>query len=98
MGLVWVRYYNFYPLISKIYYTAKKSRKEIAMGRVENLRKLYPNGTRIVLRYMQGEPQMPSGLKGTVQYIDDIGQIHVDWDNGSSLAINITCDSFELAD
>ena len=68
------------------------------MGRVENLKKLYPIGTRIVLRYMQGEPQMPTGLKGTVQYIDDIGQIHVNWDNGRSLAINVKYDSFELAD
>jgi hypothetical protein len=27
------------------------------------------------------------GCKGTVQYVDDMGTIHVDWDCGSSLGV-----------
>ncbi len=37
---------------------------------------------------------MPSGLKGKVCYVDDAGQIHVNWENGSSLAVLPEVDSF----
>ena len=30
--------------------------------------------------HMEGEKDMPSGLKGTVSFADDIGQIHVKWE------------------
>jgi len=36
---------------------------------------------------MNGETQMPFGLEGEVTHVDDIGQIHVNWDNGSTLAL-----------
>ena len=62
---------------------------------VEKIREMYPEGTQIVLNEMRGEPQMPYGLKGTVRHVDDMGQIHMRWENGSSLAINIYEDSFE---
>lgn len=42
---------------------------------------------KVALAVMQGEPQMEKGLKGTVNSIDDAGQIHVDWDNHSTLAL-----------
>jgi hypothetical protein len=37
---------------------------------------------------------MSYGLKGTVMSVDDIGQIHVNWENGSTLALTEE-DSFE---
>lgn len=37
---------------------------------------------------------MPAGLKGEVFLVDDIGQIHVQWENGSSLALNAQVDQF----
>ena len=43
---------------------------------------------------MEGEADMPSGLAGTVQFVDDIGQIHVQWENGRSLALNAETDRF----
>lgn len=55
--------------------------------KVELLRKAYTKGTRIKLYRMKGEDQMPYGLEGTITNVDDIGQIHVNWDNGSSLAL-----------
>ena len=33
-------------------------------------------------------------LKGKVCYVDDAGQIHVNWENGSSLAVLPEVDSF----
>lgn len=52
---------------------------------VNEIRELYPAGTQIILEEMSGESQMPYGLKGTVDFVDDIGQIHMNWENGSSL-------------
>lgn len=56
----------------------------------------YPKGTLIKLNEMFDEPQMPSGLKGKVEFVDDMGQIHVQWENGSSLALSVDKDSFEI--
>ncbi len=60
------------------------------------LREKYPPGARILLHKMQGEPQMTDGLQGTVGSVDDLGQIHVRWDNGSSLALSSEEDRFEV--
>ena len=65
---------------------------------VENIKEKYTEGTRIELNLMKGESQMPSGLKGTVTHVDDAGQVHIDWDNGSTLALNVIEDSFKIID
>lgn len=62
----------------------------------EKIKEMFPPGTRILLHSMKGEPQMSYGLEGSVTEVDDIGQIHVHWDNGSSLALNYEEDSFEI--
>ena len=53
---------------------------------VESLRARYPRGTRVELLEMN-DPyrEMPAGLRGTVVDVDDIGTVHIAWDNGSSL-------------
>ncbi len=61
----------------------------------EKLRRRYPAGSEITLEYMEGQPQMHKGLKGKVTFIDDIGQIHVDWENGSTLELNPELDKFQ---
>lgn len=63
---------------------------------LDNLKEKYIPGTRIELSVMAGESQMPSGLKGTVTGVDDMGQVHINWDNGSSLALNVVEDSFKI--
>lgn len=62
---------------------------------VEKLREMYPEGTKIILQEMQGESQMTKGLQGTVTHVDDAGQIHMRWENGSSLALNVEVDTFK---
>lgn len=55
---------------------------------VENLKERYPVGTRVVLRHMDDPyAPVPPGTKGTVTYVDDMGQIGVKWDNGSGLSL-----------
>ena len=55
---------------------------------LEALREKYPKGCRVELIKMD-DPyrEMPPGLKGVVTGVDDSGSIHVDWQNGSSLAV-----------
>ena len=54
---------------------------------VEQLRANFPAGTRVVLERMEDPQAPPIGTKGTVICVDDIGSIHVAWDNGGSLAV-----------
>ena len=56
-------------------------------------------GDRIEMVHME-DPFHPiePGQRGTVIYIDDIGQIHMHWDNGSTLAIIPEEDEFILLD
>ena len=53
---------------------------------LKRLREEYPAGTRVELIEMN-DPyrEMPPGLKGTVQMVDDAGGIQINWDNGSTL-------------
>ena len=64
------------------------------MNKVDFLRKMYPKGTRVELHHMDDPQAPPSGTKGEVMFVDDIGQIHVKWENGSTLALNVKLDSF----
>ncbi len=48
----------------------------------------YPVGTRVVLGAMDDPQAPPPGTKGTVRYVDGLGQIGVAWDNGSSLSLH----------
>ena len=54
---------------------------------IEMLRKIYPKGTLIILDHMDDVQAPPTGTKGKVTHVDDIGQIHVAWENGCGLAL-----------
>ncbi len=63
---------------------------------IERIKNKFPNGTRIKLHYMNDEYNVPSGTLGTVDYVDDAGQIQISWDNGRSLALIESEDCFEI--
>ena len=51
------------------------------------LRKEYPAGTEAELIEMNDPYRnMPPGLRGVIETIDDAGSAHIQWENGSSLA------------
>ena len=64
---------------------------------VARLRALYPAGTRVELIAMD-DPYFPPkpGDQGTVQGVDDMGQIMIRWDNGSSLSLIPEIDKFKI--
>jgi len=51
-------------------------------------------GKRVKCISMNDPYPVPPGTKGTIKYIDDIGTIHVKWDNGSSLGLVPSEDEF----
>ncbi|MBO5065277.1 MAG: DUF4314 domain-containing protein [Clostridia bacterium] len=61
----------------------------------ERMQKQYPEGTRLLLNSMNDPyAPVPPGTRGTVNFVDDAGQIHMKWDNGRTLAIVPSEDDF----
>ena len=54
---------------------------------IERLKENYPEGTRVELVYMSDNYAPPKGTQGTVTYVDDIGSLLTNWDNGSRLSV-----------
>lgn len=54
---------------------------------VELLKKRYPAGTRVRLLKMEDPNPVPIGMLGTVEDVDDIGSLVVQWDNGRQLHV-----------
>ena len=62
---------------------------------VNEIKETFKIGTLIKLENMQGE-NLPTGITGAVTGVDDMGQVRVVWENGSSLALNVKVDKFEI--
>ena len=62
---------------------------------VKRIKEQYPAGTRVELISMDDMQAPPPGTKGTVECVDDAGQVHVRWETGSGLALIPGVDSFK---
>ena len=67
-------------------------------GKVEQYRKEYPVGCRVKLISMDDFQAPPIGTLGTVQGVDDAGNLLIRWDNGSGLNLIIGEDRFRKLD
>lgn len=68
-------------------------------AQVERIRAAYPAGTRIVLISMEDPyTHLKPGDIGTVQGVDDAGQIMMKWDRGGSLSLIPGEDQFRRAE
>lgn len=65
---------------------------------VELLKKRYPAGTRVRLLKMEDPNPVPVGMLGTVEDVDDIGSLIVQWDNGRQLHVLHSIDEVEKID
>ena len=65
---------------------------------LERLKQKYPAGTRIKLlkEIIDEFSNLYEGATGTVQFVDDAGNINMQWDNGSTLSLIDYEDSFEI--
>ena len=63
---------------------------------VSSMKKIFTHGLRIKLESMRDPYAVPDGTFGTVDYVDDAGQIHMNWDNGSTLALIYGEDIFQI--
>lgn len=61
---------------------------------VEMLRNQYPKGTRLICLEMLDRQAISEGTVGSVDCVDDAGQIHMHWDNGRTLALVPGVDDF----
>lgn len=55
--------------------------------RAKFIKEQFPKDTRIMLKQMDDIQAPPFGTLGTVRGVDDIGNILVLWDNGSTLSV-----------
>lgn len=60
--------------------------RNITPEELKTLREKFKKGMRVECIRLEDEyTPIPAGTKGTVDYVDDIGTVHVNWDCGSSL-------------
>lgn len=70
---------------------------DLKNAEIVKIKAVYPNGTRIRLTLPMLDPDpIPVNMEGKVDFIDDGGQIHMRWNNGRTLPLNVLVDVFEV--
>ena len=71
--------------------------RELKTYQIERLKEQYPPGTRIELHFMPDDPRpIKPGTCGTVRFVDDIGTLHCEFDDGRMLGVIWGVDSFSV--
>ena len=70
--------------------------KDYGKNSVAYLRTLYKPGVRVVVLKMDDPRPVESGTQGSVDHVDDIGTIHVKFDNGRFIGLIPDMDAFEI--
>lgn len=67
----------------------------ISKEQFEIIKKHYVKGTRIELvEEVDVNSMLEQGEKGTITSVDNLGFIHIDWDNGGSSVLEYGIDDF----
>ena len=76
----------------------KEKTKVFSSDEVQAIKEKYVSGTKIkLLEPMKDEKySVEVGTLGIVDYVDDIGTIHMNWESGGSLGLIPEVDSFEI--
>jgi len=65
-------------------------------GRIKAIREKYKTGSTVQLVSMEDYQAPKVGTKGKVIDVDDMGTVHVKWENGSTLGVIIGVDEVVL--
>ena len=63
---------------------------------IKQIKEKYIVGTKVKLIKMYDLQEVPVGTKGIIEFIDDIGTLHIKWENGSTLGLVVGVDEFEI--
>lgn len=69
--------------------------KDLSHNQVQKIKQNYKPKTRIELIAMYDNDAVSAGVRGSVNFVDDKGQIHTTWDNGRTLSIVPQIDKFK---
>lgn len=75
----------------------QSTHKPLSKEEIQVVKQKYIKGTKIKLIKMYDPfTPPPSNTIGIVEFVDDVGQIHIRWNTGSSLALVPNVDEFEI--
>jgi hypothetical protein len=75
----------------------KQSKKEEhTQEEIKYIKEKYKIGAKIELIKMYDFQAPPTGTKGLIEKVDDIGTLHVNWENGSTLGLVVGTDKFKV--
>ena len=74
----------------------QSTHKPLSKEEIQFIKDKYITGKKIKLIKMYDLQALPAGTIGIVDFVDDLGQIQMIWENGSTLALNIGIDEFEV--
>lgn len=66
--------------------------------KIEALKQKYPSGTRVEAVYVSADPikKVEGGDRGTVEYVDNAGGIHINWDKSGKAILLHGTDGYTL--
>lgn len=103
LGFIGEEYKGYRKLLMKNFPKGNSSfrkkdwqRRSLDSKTLKELRAKYPKGTRVRLVKMDDVTAPRVGTLGTVSYVDDIGSLVVDWDDGKLLNVLYLVDECEI--
>lgn len=71
--------------------------KEFTSEEVKQIKQKYKSGLKIeLIRMYDYINPVPPGTKGIVDFVDDLGTIHMKWQNNSTLGLTVGLDEFKI--
>lgn len=71
--------------------------KNLTVEEVRKIKQMYVKGTKVELIKMYDYiNEVPTGTKGIIDFVDDMGTLHIVWENGSSLGLIVGVDEFKI--
>lgn len=70
--------------------------KELTQEEVQQIKEKYVAGLKVELIKMYDLQAPPPKIRGFIDFVDDVGTLHIRWENGSTLGLKIGVDEFKI--